>query len=346
VNVHQAIVVCLLRVLVHDAAGKHICHLGAVNSAHLGEDTGRRGVAAVLRVENRDGATLEALYKHVVAGRREGRFIAAPAVAVQGEEIGVAGVIRLAILGALEVVEAVEQNLTDVSGRVADGNLAGAVLGDLILDVAGDGARVGRDGRGRLLVVHDLVSGEEGQGVGVVLEGLHHGEGAVQVRGIVRLPWIETGQTLTDQRRIHVEQHIHAGGIEDAGALIVVEVRVQIVNADSVHAENLEEGSIAEADILIAEGVDLELGVVAGGAAGLVRDTDDLEAVARLGVDKVVVLGDQGRDGGRKRRAEGDERGLDLDGADVSSARPGNPGRAPAGHGQDGRSSVQALSRC
>ncbi len=186
------------------------------------------------------------------------------------------------------------------------------MLLDVVLEVAGDGAGIGGHGGARLLVVEDLVAREEGQGVGVVLEGLDDGEGAVEVGGIVRLPGVPAGQGLADEGRVDVEHHVHAGGVEDAGALVVVQVGVDIVHADGVDTQNLEQGGITQADIGVAEGVAAGLLVVAGRAAGLVGDADNLQAVAGLGVDEVLALDLKGRDGDGERCAERQERGLKL----------------------------------
>jgi hypothetical protein len=70
----------------------------------------------------------------------------------------------------------------------------------------------------------------------------------------------------------------------------VVYVGVDVVHTDSVDTENLEKGGIAEADIRVTQRVAAGFLVVAGRAARLIGDTDDLEAVAGLGVYKVVAL--------------------------------------------------------
>ena len=192
---HQAVVVVFLRIFVDNTAREDGVHLGSVDSANLGEDTGIRIVAAIFRVKDGHRAVLEAV-DQVAVGRLLEITLSAPAVAVQGKEIGVAHVVLIAVFNALEVVVAIPQDGSDIGGRVTDGNGTIGVLGDVVLEISGDGADVGGDDLGRIDVVNDLVSREESQRVGVVLEGLDDGKGAVEIRGIVRLPSVEVLERL------------------------------------------------------------------------------------------------------------------------------------------------------
>lgn len=100
-------------------------------------------------------------------------------------------------------------------------------------------------------------------------------------------------------------------GIEDADALVVVQVRVEVVDADRVDAEDLHKRGVASAGLGVTEGV-MAVGGVPGRATGLVVHADDLEAVAGVRVDKVPALNLEGRDGGGKRRRDGEQRGGEL----------------------------------
>lgn len=260
-KVHETVVVGLLGVLVDDTA-REALHLRAVNGANLGEDTGGGGVAAELGEEDGNVAGLEDVDELVVAGLLEAAG-AAPGVAVKSEHVTLGHIISITGERALEVVVRVCQDVADVGSRIADGDGPGYVLLDVILDVAGDSAHVRGDGGTRLLIVHDLVAGEEAEGVGVVLEGLNDCKGAVKVLGIIRFPRVEAGKGLADQRGVDVEKHVHARSVEDTGALIVVEIRVEVVNTDGVDTQNLHQGRITQANVLVAKRVTLELGVVA-----------------------------------------------------------------------------------
>ena len=304
-NLDEAVLVLLLAVLINKATREDIPHLIAVNGANLLEDAGLDVVAAELGEEDGNRGALEAVDQVVVAGLMESA-LSAPAVAVEGEEVGPAQIVLLALDGALEVVEGVEQAVTDIGGRVADRDGARSVVLDVVLDVASDGAHIRGHSADGIGLVDNLVAGEESQGVGVVLEGLDDGKSAVEIGGIVRLPRIPAAQGLADQGRVDVKDHVHAGGIEDAGARIVVRIGVEVVDTDSVDAENLEQGGITEALVGIRQGVVARRLVVGSGAARLIINADNLEAVASRGVDKVLALNlkrlDSRGDGCAKRK--------------------------------------------
>ena len=80
----------------------------------------------------------------------------------------------------------------------------------------------------------------------------------------------------------------------------MVDVRAQVIYTDGVDAQNLHQRSIAHANSSIAKRVDAALGLVAGRSSGLVGHTNNLKTVASLGVDEVVALDIQGRDGGHE----------------------------------------------
>lgn len=68
-----------------------------------------------------------------------------------------------------------------VGGRVADGDNAVSVFGDVLFQVALDGADVGWNGASGLDIVNDFIAGEEAEEVGVALEGVDDGEDAPEV---------------------------------------------------------------------------------------------------------------------------------------------------------------------
>ena len=99
--------------------------------------------------------------------------------------------------------------------------------------------------------------------------------------------------------------------IEDADALVVVKVGVQVVDANRVDAEDLHERGVTAARLGLAEGV-VAVGGVPRGAAGLVVHADNLEAVAGVRVDEVPALDLEGRDGGGQGRRDGEQGGGEL----------------------------------
>lgn len=77
----------------------------------------------------------------------------------------------------------------------------------------------------------------------------------------------------------------------------MVHVGVNVVDPDGVDAEDLHEGCIAKALVLVAEGVDAGARVVPSRATGLVGDTDNLVSGAGGVVDEKGTLDVDGRHG-------------------------------------------------
>lgn len=92
----------------------------------------------------------------------------------------------------------------------------------------------------------------------------------------------------------------------------MVDIRRQVVDTDSVNTNSLEQSSISQANLAVAERVLSSLGLVACLAAGLVRSSDDLEALAGNRVDEVGALDDERGDGSRNLGAERNKRNLGL----------------------------------
>lgn len=92
----------------------------------------------------------------------------------------------------------------------------------------------------------------------------------------------------------------------------MVQIGVEVIDADGVDAENLHESSITQASIGISKGILALLRLVAGAAAGLVANTNHLEAVASVGNVEFISLDFDGLDGGDNRGGQGHESGLDL----------------------------------
>lgn len=84
------------------------------------------------------------------------------------------------------------------------------------------------------LLVDNLVTTEEGQGVGVSLERIDHLEDTQEISLVVGGPRQATVQSLALDGRVDVEHDIDSGGIVDGHALVVVEYGVDVVDTDSV----------------------------------------------------------------------------------------------------------------
>jgi hypothetical protein len=229
VGVDDAVVVVFLRPLEDQAAG-HDGHLLAVQRGDLVESARLDFVAAVLGEEDGDGAIAEHLDERVVAGCFEGRFAAAPRVGVQAQEVGARHVFA-AVLGvvALKVGVCVCEDLADVGGGVTDWDGAVGVVGDVGFHLAGQGADVRRVLLGRVHGVHDLVSREEGESVGVVFEGLDHSEDVLEVGFGVGRARVVAVDVLVVGRRVDVEDDVDSDGVEDGHAFVVVEGWVEVV---------------------------------------------------------------------------------------------------------------------
>lgn len=80
----------------------------------------------------------------------------------------------------------------------------------------------------------------------------------------------------------------------------------------SKRTQSLHQRSVSEADIAVAQRVDAVGRVVPRGSAGLVRDADELEALASLGIDEVGALDFDGGDSAGEMGAGAECEELDL----------------------------------
>lgn len=109
----------------------------------------------------------------------------------------------------------------------------------------------------------------------------------------------------------------------------MVDIRRQVVDTDSINTftilatntvrkealrltNSLEQSSISQANLAVAERVLSSLGLVTGLAAGLVRSSDDLEALAGNRVDEIGPFDDERGDCSRNLGAERQKRNLGL----------------------------------
>ena len=103
-------------------------------------------------------------------------------------------------------------------------------------------------------------------------------------------------------------------GIEDTGTIIVVQVGIQVIHANSVDTENLHESCIPHTLVLVAERILSFLGVVSSTTTGLVGHANNLESLASLGIHKVVSLDLERSDSSNPsdRGREGHKGGFEL----------------------------------
>jgi hypothetical protein len=114
--------------------------------------------------------------------------------------------------------------------------------------------------------------------------------------------------------------------VEDGGTQIMVEIGVEVVDADGIHpwipgqreqearsdirTQPLHQGGISKTHIAIAQRVDAAAWFEPGRPAWLVGDADELEAVARLRVDKIGALDLNALDGSSKLCAQREDLNL------------------------------------
>lgn len=93
----------------------------------------------------------------------------------------------------------------------------------------------------------------------------------------------------------------------------MVQIGVDVIDTNGVHAQNLHESSITKAVILVAERVHSRLGFVSSRATGLVCDSHDLETVASGVVDEERTLHINGGHGSGQRGGANEASNSPLD---------------------------------
>ena len=151
--------------------------MGAVEGGNFLEFTGSLDTA-VFREEDGDRVVAECLNLLLPCGGLVGGGIA-PRIVVEREEVA-----ALVVGTAVHVVGGLDTVVIDISGGVANRDLAVFAVANVLLQVTSDGfdvwCRVGR-----LNAVDDFVSGEEKQSVTVGLEYIDRGEETLKIFGVV-----------------------------------------------------------------------------------------------------------------------------------------------------------------
>lgn len=136
-------------------------------------------------------------------------------ITYESEEVG-ARVIGTTV----EVVGGLHAVLRYIGGRVADGNVAVTALFDVPPHITGDGLYVGGADGSAGLLVDDLVTGEEGEGVVVLLEHINGGEDVLEISTVVRGEGVSSVDRVLGS--VGVEDEVDASVGEGLHALIVV----------------------------------------------------------------------------------------------------------------------------
>ena len=82
--------------------------------------------------------------------------------------------------------------------------------------------------------IDNLITSKESQGVRIVLEALNHTEDARQISLVVACPGLLTIQTIRRHGSVDIKHDVYARSIEDGNAFIVVQGRIDIIDADCV----------------------------------------------------------------------------------------------------------------
>jgi hypothetical protein len=260
-DLNETVLGVLLAVLVNETSRVNGSHVLAVDGLDLVE-LALVGVAAVLgqamavsvvytiiergNLQDRNAVVAKLLDLVVPTSTSEGVGVA-PRVVVEGEEVAADGVVT-----AVHVVGHLVAVGLDIGSGVTDGNLAELAGVQVRLDVTGDSLDV-RSAVGGSIVVDDLVTREEQQGVVELGELLDGGEDALEVVGVVRL-----GRRSAVDRVLggaDVEGEVDASIGEGVHALLVVASVVDGVDADGVDAELLELGNVTLAASSVGDGI-------------------------------------------------------------------------------------------
>jgi hypothetical protein len=193
----------------------------------------------------------------------------APRVIIEREEVAsLVGSPAVHVLGHLVPVG------VDICGRVSHGDLAVTLRSDVLSHITSDSLHV-RGGGGGGIIVDDLVSREESEGIGVTSKGIDGREDVLQVDGVVRV--VGGGPVERVLGGVDVEHEVDASVLEGLHAGVVVGGVVDGVDADGVDAQLLELDDVSSAAALIGYGV-----CEVRASTGLVVDTADVEAVVAL----------------------------------------------------------------
>ena len=226
ITFRRTIIVRLLEVHVDNTTGPHVVHIWAIERLDFSEFTGLNLVATVLRKEDWDVPLCELLGADIVAGLRDAG-VTAPGIDVVAPEVD--------CVRAIAAVKITRQVLADVSvviGGISDTNGPIVLLLDIGLHVTGGSLNKGAS-IGVGIVVRDFVAGKEAKGVGILCHDIDNG--CVASIEIV----VPVGVVADDgvARCREIRNDIDASGGQGVHAIIMVLIRVNSVDTDSVGAK-------------------------------------------------------------------------------------------------------------
>lgn len=263
----ETVLASLLRVFVDKTTRVNTSHLSVVKSCDFLEFT-RVGVAAVLGQEDGNTVSSEVLDLLIPARDLEGRRIT-PGVVVESEEITtlISGA-TVHVFGHLETVG------VHVGGGVSDRDLTVSTASNVLSHITGDGLDVWCSGGGGI-IVDDLVTREESQGVCVVRKRVDGREDVLEVDCVVG--WCGGGTVERVEGCVDIENQVDTSVCESGHACIVIGSVVDCVDTDGVDAELLELCNVSCAGGFICDRVN-EL----GRSSRLVVDSADIESAGSL----------------------------------------------------------------
>lgn len=89
--------------------------------------------------------------------------------------------------------------------------------------------------------------------------------------------------------------------VENRNAVVMVEVRINVVDTNGIHTQDLHQSSVSKATIFVGQRIGGS--IVTSTAARLVGNTNDLISVTSGIVDKEISLHVDGGDGSNQRDA-------------------------------------------
>ena len=235
-------IIGFLEVHIHDTAGPDTIHIWTVECFDFSEFAGLDLVASVLCEEDRDVVAFKLLSAHIKARFAEAG-VTAPGVDVVAPEVK-----GLFTIATVEVVSKVLANLSIVIGGIANANWSRDVVLDVRLHVTDSGLDEST-GIGVGVVVGDLVSCEEAEGIRVFGEGIDHG-GVPGVEVIIPC-WARSDDGGAGRRQICDD--IDSSVLQELHTLVVVLVWVDGVGSDRVGAQLGEVGNVSSAGGSIGE---------------------------------------------------------------------------------------------
>lgn len=251
----QTILIVLHGVFVDETSAHGLSHFLAIDRLDFGENARLDFVATVFREEDGHGSLGKHFDEFVVTTSLV-RSIAAPRVRVETKEVGVA----IVTLVASNIAPGVLEDITDVGRGVPDRDLAVRMFRDILFQVTLDGLMqiislkdrmlleeraTDPNVKGNVLVgllVNNFIGAKEPKHIRISLESLDHGKDVLQVALVISRLGLLAVEMLSVFRSVDVQKDVDTGGIEDGHALIVVDLRADVVDTNSIDLSAVLDG--------------------------------------------------------------------------------------------------------